>query len=80
MRNKKPHIKTFKKLKLKVEVGIISLVDSLPCQRLRLPQVASDSFGFSKAAGCTAFLAYMVGASAATSALDVHNFALALAH
>jgi hypothetical protein len=55
-------------------------MNSLSQQRLGLPSVASDGFGFSVAAGSASFLAHMVGASSASSAHDVDDFALTLAH
>jgi hypothetical protein len=52
-----------------------SLVESESAQLLVLPAVASDSWAFAVAAGCAAFLRYVVASSAAASALYVYGFA-----
>jgi len=52
-----------------------SLIESESAQLLVLPAVASDSWTFAVAAGCAAFLGYMVASSAAASTFYVHGFA-----
>ncbi len=54
-----------------------SLVESESGELFVLPAVASDSWAFAEAAGCTAFLGYVVASSAAASAFYVHGFARA---
>jgi hypothetical protein len=56
------------------------LEDSLSLQSLRSPVVASDGCLFAKTACRTAFVPYVVCASAAASAHDVDSLALALTH
>jgi hypothetical protein len=51
------------------------LVESETGELLVLPAVASDSWAFAEAAGCAAFLGYVVASSAAASAFYVHGFA-----
>jgi hypothetical protein len=51
------------------------LVESESAQLLVLPAVASDSWAFAVAAGCAAFLGYVIASSAAASAFYVHGFA-----
>ena len=54
-----------------------SLVEPEPREFFVLPAVASDSWAFAEAAGCAAFLGYVVASSAAASAFYVHGFARA---
>ena len=51
------------------------LIESESAQFLVLPAVPSDSWAFAEAAGCAAFLGYVVASSAAASASYVHGFA-----
>ena len=54
---------------------VASLIKAESGELLVLPTVASDSWAFAVAAGCAAFLGYVVASSAAASAFYVHGFA-----
>jgi len=55
------------------------LTHSLPLKRLRLPRVFSNSCGFAVTARRASFLTNVIGASSASSAMDMHDSALAFA-
>ena len=54
---------------------VARLIEADSRELLVLPAVASDSWAFAVAAGCAAFLGYVVASSAAASAFYVHGFA-----
>jgi hypothetical protein len=61
-------------------MGLADCDDSFSLQRLGPPVISTQSCLFTKAACCTALVAYMVCASAASSTHDVHGFARAFTH